>query len=244
MASASPTDPCTTEMTNHARLCLLLLDVGCQVFREALDRIHPPARLQTVLSRYTEHSFLESLYKGKTKILNSTQWGNLYPNDPSSVSSKNFDITLLTVLLENICYLSPPATGWDNVPAVEEQSIEADIIRVRYLRDLVYGNGMTTSANDMMFSTYWQKIRDTLVRLGGVSYGATIDKMKTVTMDSVIQEHLRKLLKQWKVDEENIRKKMVQRKGKYSSTAATHRLQSENVQGNFKSHPLYQTFPL
>ena len=234
--ASSPTDPCTKEMANYARLCLVLLNVGCQVFREVFNRIHHPTKLQAVLSSYPVHSFLETLYKGNTKILNSTQWGNLYPNDPSSVSSINFDITLLTVLLENICNLSPPATGWDNVPPVEEQSIEADIIRVRYLRDLVYGNGMTTSANDMMFSTYWQKIRDTLVRLGGVSYGATIDKMKTVMIDSVIQEHLRELLKQWKEDEENIREGMrrMQRKGESSSAATTYRQESK-AQGNYKN---------
>ena len=115
------------ETTNYARLCRLLMDVGSQVLRSTFDKIHPPATLHTVLGSTSVHyATLQSLYKGRKKVLNPTQWGNLYPSH-SPVSSATFDITLLTVLLRNICGLSPPANGWDRLPLATNISIADDI---------------------------------------------------------------------------------------------------------------------
>lgn len=74
------------------------------------------------------------------RVLNPTQWGNLYPPINTTVSSKTFNITLLVVLLRNICSFSPPATGWDALPPATDVSTEADIVRVKYFRNTVYGH--------------------------------------------------------------------------------------------------------
>ena len=125
MASAAPTFPSTRETTNYARLCRLLVDFGSQALRERFDIIHPPGGLETVLATPPAVPKLQSLQK--KKILNPSQWDILYPAIESSVSSKNFDITLLMVLLRNICGLNPPATGWDAFPSPTDLSCEADI---------------------------------------------------------------------------------------------------------------------
>ena len=139
MATAISPFASTKETTNYARLCRLLVDVGSQVLRSTFDRIHPPATLHTVLGSTSVHyATLQSLYKGKKKVLNPTQWGKLYPTH-SPVSSAAFDITLLTVLLRNICALSPPANGWDCLPLTTNISIADDIARVKYYRNTVYG---------------------------------------------------------------------------------------------------------
>ena len=107
---ASPPAPSvasTKETTNYARLCRLLVDVGSQALRDTFDGIHPPAGLHLVLAPGTpEHGTLQSLRK--KRILNATQCRKLYPTIPSSVSSASFDITLLMVLLRNICHLTQP----------------------------------------------------------------------------------------------------------------------------------------
>lgn len=185
MAGTSASFSSTKETTNYARLCRLLVDVGSQVLRETFDRIHPPAGLHNVLMR--QHAALQLLQK--RRILNATQWGKLYPAIRSSVSSRDFDITLLTVLLRNICGLTSPATGWDAFPPVADTSVEADIARV----------------DDTAFNAYWQDIRNTLVRLGGASYGVAIDDLKNECMDPEIEDHYEELLKQWKKDEDNIK---------------------------------------
>ena len=206
MASAAPTFPSTKETTNYARLCRLLVDVGTQVLRETFDKIHPPRGLQKVLGGPAVFSILQSLRK--RKVLNPSQWGELYPAIKSAVSSKSFDITLLMVLLRNICGLTSPATGWDNFPLATDVSQEADIARVKMYRNTVYGHASQASVDDVTFGTCWKQIRDTLERLGGVTYGTAIDDLEHESMDPDIEKHYKELLKQWKMDEDNIKDKL------------------------------------
>ncbi|KAL9970926.1 hypothetical protein ACROYT_G023386 [Oculina patagonica] len=206
MAFAAPTFPCTKETTNYARLCRLLVDVGSQVLRDTFDRIHAPTNLHTNLARPAVHNVLQSLRK--RKVLNPTQWGKLYPAIKSSVSSRDFDITLLMVLLRNICGLVPPVTGWDNLPSGADVTPEADIARVKFYRNTVYGHASQASVDDAAFGIYWTEIREALVRLGGADYGVAIDDLKDECMDPDIEEHYQELLKQWKTDEENIQDKL------------------------------------
>ena len=79
MASAlAPPVASTTETTNYARLCRLLVDVGSHALRDTFDTIHPPAGLHSVLVPGTPaHGTLQLLRK--KRILNPTQWGKLYP---------------------------------------------------------------------------------------------------------------------------------------------------------------------
>ena len=201
MAGTSASFSSTKETTNYARLCRLLVDVGSQVLRETFDKIHPPAGLHNVLMR--SHSALQLLQK--KRVLNATQWGKLFPAIRSSVSSRDFDITLLMVLLRNICGLTPPVTGWDALPPVTDTSVEADIARVKYFRNTVYGHADQASVDDAAFNAYWQDIWDALVRLGGASYGVAIDDLKNECMDPEFEDHYEELLKQWKKDDDNIK---------------------------------------
>ena len=163
MASAAPTFHSTKETTNYARLCRLLVDVSANVLRETFDKKRPTGSLDTVLSTPSTHAILQTL---RTKrVLNPTQWGKLYPAIKSSVSSANFDITLLMVLLRNICGLVPPPTGWDSLPAATDLTPEADIVRIKYHRNIVYGHASEASVDDATFRQYWQDIQDALVRL-------------------------------------------------------------------------------
>ena len=204
MAAAAPTASSSKETTNYARLCRLLVDVGTQALRDTFDAIHPPASLHTVLAG--NKATLQSLRT--RKIINPTQWGKLFPAISPSMSTANFDITLLMVLLRNICGLPSPVTGWDILPVVTEMSREADIARVKYFRNTVYAHAEHASVDDATFNTYWQDIRDTLVRLGGVQYRAAIDNLETECMDPEIEDHYKELLSQWKKDEDNVKDKL------------------------------------
>ena len=206
MAPAAPAFRSTKGTTNYARLCRLLVDVGSQVLRGTFDRIYPPKTLHNVLSNPTVHSILQPLRT--KKVLNPLQWSKLYPAR-SSVSSKNFDITLLIVLLRNICGLTPPATGWDNLPLATDVSREADIARVKYYRNQIYGHMGQASVDDATFGTCWKDIQDALVRLGGATFGAAIEDLKAECMDPDIEKHYQELYKQWKEDGDSIKDKLV-----------------------------------
>ena len=204
MASAAPTASSTKETTNYARLCRLLVDLGSQALRETFDAIHAPANLHAVLA--ANITTLQSLRA--RKIINPIQWGKLFPVIPTSVSSRDFDTTLLMVLLRNLCGLIPPLAGWDGLPAVTDLSREADITRVKYFRNTVYGHAENASVDDIKFNDYWRDIRDTLVRLGGVRYAAAIDDLRNECMDPEVEDHYRELLSQWKKDEDNIKEEL------------------------------------
>ena len=206
MAFAAPTFHSTNETTNYGRLCRLLVDVGAHVMRETFDKKRPTGSLDTVLSTRPTHAILQSLRK--KRVLNPTQWGKLFPAIKSSVSSANFDITLLLVLLRNICGLIPPPTGWDSLPAATDLTPEADIVRIKYYRNTVYGHASEVSVDDPTFSQYWQDIQDALVRLGGTCYQDAIDDLKTECMDPEIEEHYQEILKQLVKDEISIKEKL------------------------------------
>ena len=208
MAGAVPTASSTKETTNYARLCRLLVDVGTQALRDTFNAIHPPANLHTILAG---NKALLQLLRAR-KIINPTQWGKLFPAIPSSVSSASFDITLLLVLLRNICSLAAPATGWNSLPAAADMTLEADIARIKYFRNTVYAHAEHASVDHATFNTYWCEIRDAVVRLGGVAYRAAVDNLETECMDPDVEEHYKELLRQWKNDEDNIKDELKEMK--------------------------------
>ena len=203
MASAQTSFTSTKETSNYARLCRLLVDVGSQVLRSTFDQIHPPVTLHKVLGSTSVHYALKSLRK--KKVLNPTQWGKWYPSH-STVSSATFDITLLLVLLRNICGLNPPSTGWDCLPPATNISIADDIARVKYYRNSLIGYASQASVDDSSFSAYWQEIREALVRLGGAHFRTEIDNLEQDCMNP-------KLKKQLKKDDDSIKDKVEEIEG-------------------------------
>ena len=206
MASGPPDFASTQENTNYARLCRLLVDVGCTALRDTLDNIYPPANLHVVLSSPSVFSTLQSLRK--KKVFNPLQWGKLFRAVASSVSSANFDVTLLMVLLRNICGLSPPvSTGsWDELPPDSDNSTEANIVRIKCYRNDVYGHATKTSVDDATFNVLWQRISNAVLALGS-GYGDVISRLKTECMDPAAEAHYQQLLSDWKKDD-NILKEM------------------------------------
>lgn len=205
MASAAPSCPSTKETSNYAQLCRLLVDVGSCVLREIFDRICPPGHLQTVLTDATNHAKLQTLRK--KRVLSTSQWGKLYPAVKSSVSSINFESSLLILLLRNIWGLTLPASGRDDLPLVTDTTPAADITRIKILRDKVYSHVTSGSVDDPTFSSYWNDIKDTFQRIGGACYQDTINDLEIDCMDADLEEHYQELLREWLKDEDCIRDK-------------------------------------
>ena len=150
------------EICNGAKLRRLILDGGTPALRRVFDGFHPPSRLAAALN--VERQTVETLLK--QRVLTRTQWNQLYPTDGASVDSGAFDITLLIILLTNICGLRPPRKGWRDKPPSSDTSLEANIVRLRYYRNLLFhtANGSAVSSQD--FEVYWQEIADALVAFG------------------------------------------------------------------------------
>ena len=201
MASGPGAFASTQENTNYVRLCRLLVDVGCTVLRDTFNSIHPPAKLHGVLLSPSVFSTLKSLRKNR--VLNPLQWGKLYPAVASSVSSVNFDLALLMVLLRNICGLSPPvSTGsWDKLPPDSDNSIEANIVRIKTYRNEVCGHSTKASVDNAIFNALWQRISIAILAIGS-GYRTVVSRLKTECMDPAAEAHYQKLLSDWKKDDD------------------------------------------
>lgn len=102
----------SSEKTNGAKLSRPLIDGGTTVLRNVFDCHHPPANLAADLN--ASYSILNNLLR--RRILNGHQWEKLFPPAGGIPNSNTFDITLLFLLLINICGLSPPPSGWHTKP--------------------------------------------------------------------------------------------------------------------------------
>ena len=119
------------EKTNGFKLMRLIVDGGTEALRQTLTKCCA-GNLQFVLS--THHHILLRLKINK--IINQNQWDKLYPAASVPPNINDFDITLLCVLLKNICGLkSHKDRIWHNLPNVSDHSVEADIVRVMSFRN-------------------------------------------------------------------------------------------------------------
>ena len=167
MATATPSPLASSvEKTNGNKLSRLLIDGGTTVLRSVFDHYHPPANLTANLSSKHIYSVLTKLRK--RNILNGSQWDKLFPPPGGGTpNSKNFDITLLFLLLTNICGLSPPPScSWHKMPPVSDTSFEANLARMKYYRNELYGHVTTTGIQTPVFDVKWQEVSSVLVSLG------------------------------------------------------------------------------
>lgn len=101
----------TNENANFLRLTRLLMRGGLQLLRDTFNAIHSPPNLSTVLDDHTTKTALKTLKR--KRVLTQTQWKYLYdPHGPGTYGeSANFDISLLCLLLQEICELPEPSKG-------------------------------------------------------------------------------------------------------------------------------------
>ena len=163
MAAAAPSPLVSSvEKTNGAKLSRLLIDGGTTVLRRVFDGFHPPANLAADLTA----NYVTLYNLKRKKVLHQSQWDKLFPPGGATPDSKTFDITLLFLLLTNICGLSPPPSGWHKPPPSSDTSFEANLARVKLYRNELYGHVTSTGVVTAVFNVKWQQISAVLVALG------------------------------------------------------------------------------
>ena len=173
MATAAPSPLASSvEKTNGAKLSRLLIDGGTTVLRKVFDGYHPHPTLAANL--IANKSVLSNLLK--KKVFHKPQWDKLFPPSGSPPDSNTFDITLLFLLLTNICGLTPPPSGWHNKQPPSDTSHEANLARVKRYRNVLYGHVTTTGVDTPTFSALWTEISGVLVSLGLDQ--AEVDRLK------------------------------------------------------------------
>ena len=189
----------SVEKTNGNKLGRLLIDGGTTVLRKIFDGHHPPATLITGLN--ANYSILNNLLR--RRVLNGHQWEKLFPPGGVAPGSKTFDITLLFPLLTNICGLTPPHSGWHTKPPPSDTSHEANLARVKFYRNILYGHVTTTAVDTPTFSALWTEISGVLVSLGLDQ--AEVDRLKAEKGGE--QDYIDVLI-EWADSEEDIKSQL------------------------------------
>ena len=149
------------EKTNGTRLARLLIDGGTHVLKKHLHSLYPSETLPTVLNNNIVR--LQDL-KSRGKIFDG-QWEKLFPSSSNPPDTSTFDITLLHFLLREICVLAEPVTGWHNMPAENDITPEAYIVRIKCFRNELC-HSISTEIPNGEFENKWAKISSSLVALG------------------------------------------------------------------------------
>ena len=200
MATAAPSPLASSvEKTNGAKLSRLLIDGGTPVLRKIFDGYHPRPTLAANLN--ANKSVLSKLLK--KKVLHKPQWDKLFPPGGVAPDSNTFDITLLFLLLTNICGLTPPPSGWHTKPPPSDTSHEANLARVKRYRNIVYGHVTTTGVDTPTFSALWTEISGVLVSLGLDQ--AEVDRLKAEKGGE--QDYIDVLI-EWADSEEDIKSQL------------------------------------
>ena len=168
----------TDEKANFQRLTRLLMRGGLALLREMFDSIHPPANLPAVLSNPVIKTQLQTLRRNR--VLTHPEWNCLYnPSGPGTYGkSTDFDISLLCKLLRAICSLTPPATGWDILPNSTDHSLEADLVRIKFYRNKIYGHNHSMEITNADFEKLWMEISEALLRIASSISSAKRDEWK------------------------------------------------------------------
>ena len=167
----------TDEKANFQRLTRLLMRGGLALLRDVFDSIHPPANLPAVLGNPAIKSNLQTL---RGRVLTHPEWDCLYnPSGPGTYGkSTDFDISLLCKLLREICNLTPPATGWKDLPNITDHSLGADLVRIRIYRNEIYGHNHSMEITNADFEKLWREISETLLRIASNISNVNRDEWK------------------------------------------------------------------
>ena len=196
---------------NFQRITRLLVAGGTSMLREVFDSIRPPPTLSVALA--------DPLVKNQLRSakLTKPQRDSLYPPSGVCTKSSDFDITLLFCLLRRICGLPSPPLGWDKLPATADQTMSADLARVKFYRNTVYGHvSGAMEISDDKFNDLWAEISEALIRLAnyisgvkGLEWQQAITELQNAPLTPEDEQNVEELKMWYKSDYET--KEMVER---------------------------------
>lgn len=181
------------EKTNGTRLGRLLIDGGTDVLRKFLDSVYPkPQSLADELTNnYARFQFLRSI-----RVIFDQQWEKLFPPSGDPPDSKTFDLTLLHLLIREVCYLPAPSNGWHKMPPEDDESLEANITRIKCFRnDLCHS--VSTGIPSDNFENKWNKIVSSLEAIEIGVYRKNIERLKNDSIDHETRKLVEEEIKQW-----------------------------------------------
>lgn len=156
---------------NYFRLCGLITVLCSEVFRITLSSYIKPDKLRSALD--SKRTWLE-------KIMTVSQREQVYNTPGNAKSTKDFDISLLYILLRNICPINKHKNGWGNSPEKGDNSLAACIERIRIQRNLISAHSPNGKIEDVEFQKKWDELRNDITQIeklvtGGEAFKQSVD---------------------------------------------------------------------
>ena len=183
------------EKTNGTRLARLMIDGGTYALKRfLLSCISPPKTLGDVLQ--TNLRKLENLKK--KRVIFDDQWEKLFPPSGDPPDAETFDITLLHLLIRELCNLPAPMAGWHKMPADDDESLQANITRIKCLRNELCHSHSTGIPNSE-FEDKWNKISSSLEAIEVDVYRKKLQSLKNDPIDHDTRRAVEEQVEQWRI---------------------------------------------
>ena len=180
------------EKTNGTRLARLIIDGGTHVLRKVLDSVYPEP---TLLANDLKKNLIKFQALKSKRVINKDQWDMIFPT-PGPPDSKEFDITLLHLLIREVCCLTAPLTGWHKMPADDDQSLEANIARIKCFRNELCHSKSTSIPNEE-FEDKWSTIASSLEAIEIGVYRKKIQALKNDSIDHKTRKRVEEEVEKW-----------------------------------------------
>lgn len=142
---------------NYQRLCRLITTICTDILRDVLSRYIKPADLRSELDKNRPR--LE-------KIMNTEQMELIYPvNGNKALAAKHLDISVMYIILRNICNIPKHKNGWGNPPKTGDNSIAACIERIRIQRNEVLAHNINDVMEETEFNNRWTELEETVLEI-------------------------------------------------------------------------------
>ena len=182
------------EKTNGTRLARLMFDEGTYVLRRFLLSCIPPTKtLGEVLQT--------NVLKLKKRVIFDEQWKKLFPPSGDPPDAETFDITLLHLLIRELCNLPAPITGWRTMPAEDDKSLQANITRIKCFRNELCHSHSTSIPNNE-FEDKWNKISSSLEAIEVDIYRKKIQSLKNDPIDHDTRRTVEEQVERWRIFEQ------------------------------------------
>lgn len=175
---------------SYLRFVNLIQEVAKNVLVEVLKERLPGANYGDAL-----HGMKNRL----SPFLNGYQEQLLYPDGSKYAGDlSEMDISLLYIILRNHGTICPHQKGWGKDPEEHDNSISANIDRIRIAKNIIVSHSSNCLLGHAEFNKRWTVIRQCCVELGGEQYEEIIDNLLTSTFNSDLEQQFTEKLENLK----------------------------------------------
>ena len=179
--------------SSSLRLVLILIDEATNVLKQfLLFSIHPETLENTLKKNSIKLKKLKS-----RRVICDVDWEKLFPASGDPPNADEFDITLLHLLIREFSNLPTPAKGWHKLPDETDDSIQANITRIKFSRNEL-SHRSSTAISESEFEEKWNQISSSLEGILVHIHKQKTRRLKNDPIDENMRQKLEDHIKEWR----------------------------------------------